>query len=324
MTNPIAGSEARIAYGWETTFNTAGTVNKAFSQGVRVPTYDIDNDPEYIYAIGSQDVQRSIAKTFKGTWGVEFIYSDPWWLRAILGGAPITTGSAPYVHTWTAAASGISNQQTSLSIQYGFDLATDSDQTMTGCIANNASISCNVGDPIKVSLDGWYSGIDKDTALLGQVAPVEQPFTFANGTFEFPTETTINDVQSVELNWTRNNDPIYAIGSRYPQNNVPKAREWNIRVSSTYEQDSDFWDKLLGASDGTSATPTTEMFGCALTLTNGGVGSAMRAITISFGPTFLAKGSLPSSPEELVKTDFDMRAHTISSVVVRNATAAAL
>ncbi len=324
MANPIAGTEARIAYGWETTFNSAGTVNKAFSQGVRVPTYDIDNDPEYIYAIGSQDVQQIIAKTFKGTWGVEFIYSDPWWLRAILGGPPVTTSSAPYVHTWTVANYGISTTQTSLSIQYGFDLATDSDQTMTGCIANNASISCNVGDPIKVSLDGWYSGVDKDSALLAQVAPIEQPFTFAHGTFEFPKGTTITDVQSVELSWTRNNDPVYAIGSRYPQTNVPKAREWNIRVSSTYEQDSDFWDTLLGASDGTSTTPSTAMLGCGLTITNGESGAAMRALTISFGPTFLSKGSLPSSPEELVKTDIDMRAYTISSVIVQNATASAL
>ncbi|GAG95361.1 unnamed protein product, partial [marine sediment metagenome] len=147
MAYPIAGTSARIAYGWETTFNSAGTVNKAFSQGVRVPTYDIDNDPEYIYAIGSQDIQHTIAKTFKGSWGVEFIYSDPWWLRSILGGPPVSTGATPYVHTWTVANYGISTGQTSLSIQYGFDMETDSDQTLTGCIANNASISCSVGDP---------------------------------------------------------------------------------------------------------------------------------------------------------------------------------
>ena len=324
MAHPIAGTEARINYGWETTFNTAGTVNKAFSQGVRVNTYDIDQDPEHIYALGSQDVQKSIAKTFKGSWGVEFIYSDPWWLRSILGGVPVSSGATPYVHTWTIENYGISTQQTSMSLQYGFDLATDSDQTLTGCIANNCSISCSVGEPIKVSLDGWYSGIDKDTALLAQVAPVEEPMTFAQGTFEFPKGTSITDVQSVELSWTRNNDPVYAIGSRYPQTNVPKAREWNISVSSTYEQDSDFWDTLIGASGGTTATPTTAMAGCGLVLTNGETGASMRALAISFGPTFLAKGSLPSSPEELVKTDFDMRAHTISSIIVSNATATAL
>ncbi len=324
MANPIAGTKDRINYGWETTFNSAGTVNKAFSQGVRVNTYDIDNDPEYVYAIGSQDVQRIFAKTFKGSWGVEFIYSDPWWLRAILGGIPATAGSAPYTHTWSVANYGISTQQTSLSIQYGFDLATDSDQTLTGCICNNASISCAVGDPIKVSLDGWYSGIDKDTTLLSQVAPVEAPLTFAHGTFEFPKGVTITDVQSVELNWTRNNEPVYAIGSRYPQTGLPKAREWSIRVSSTYEQDSDFWDTLIGASDGTTATPTEELFGCSLTITNGEAGSSMRAIEISFGPTFIEKGSLPSSPEEMVKTDLDLRARSISSIIVSNASAAAL
>lgn len=325
MANPIAGTQARIAYGWEDIFNTAsGTVNKQFSQGVRVPTYDIDNDAEYIYQIGSQDVQKSIAKTFKGSWGVEFIYSDPWWLQAILGGVPTTTGSAPYIHTWTVANSGISSQQTAMSIQYGFDLATDSDQTLTGCIANNASITCAVGEPIKVRLDGWFSGVDKDTSLLGAVAPVEDPVTFEAGTFALPNDEAITDVQSVELGWTRNNDPVYAIGSRYPQTNVAKAREWNIKVGSTYEQDTDFWDLLLGATDGTSATPTEIFGGCKLTLTNGGAGSATRSTVALFGTTFLNRGSLPSSPEELVTVDLDLRARSLSSMIVSNATSAAL
>ena len=289
-----------------------------------MPTYDVDNDPEYIYAIGSQDVQQSIAKTFKGSWGVEFIYSDPWWLRAILGGIPTTTGSAPYVHTWTTANYGISTQQTSLSILYGFDLDTDSEQVLTGSIANNASITCAVGEPIRVRLDGWFSGIDKDTSLAGATAPVEQPLTFAHGTFELPDGTAITDVQSVELSWARNNDPVYAIGSRFPQTNVAKAREWNIRVSSTYEQDSDFWDKLLGASSGPDSNPLEQMGGCEFIMTNGGTGSDLRSLSISFGPTFLSRGSIPSSPDELVKTDIDMRARSISSVIVQNATSAAL
>ncbi|GAH13625.1 unnamed protein product, partial [marine sediment metagenome] len=126
-------------------------------------------------------------------------------------------------------------------------------------------------------LDGWNAGIDKDTSLLAEVAPVESPMTFAHGTLEFPKATTIADVQSVELSWTRNNDPVYAIGSRYPQSNVPKTREWNISVSNTYEQDSDFWETLLGASDGTSTTPLEQMGGCSLLITNGEAGAAMRA-----------------------------------------------
>jgi len=316
---PISGTRAQIAYGWETQFNSAGTVNKSFSQGVKVPTYDIDNDPEYLYAIGSQDMQYGFAKTFKGTWGVEFIYSDPWWLKAILGSAPADGGAAPFTHTWTVANGGIANAMTSMTMIYGFDNDTDSEHTLTGCICNSATLTAAVGEPIRVRLEGWYSGTAKDTSLASKVDPVEAPMTFAQASLELPNATTISDIQSVELTWNRNNDPVYAIGSRFPQQNVPKNREWNLRVTSTYEKDTDFLDSVLGSSTAPTANPA-EVASCELTITNGGSGSAQRSLVALFGATFLSRASIPSSPEDLVKIDVEGRSRSITSVIVSNNT----
>lgn len=138
-----------------------------------------------------------------------------------------------------------------------------------------------------------------------------------------PAGTSKTDVQSVELSWNRNNDPVFAIGSRFPQANVPKAREWNIKLSTAYEVDTDFWDTLIGSST-IPTTSVTEVPSSRLVLTNGGSGSAERSLTISFAHTFLSRGSLPSSPDEMLKTDIEARARTIGYVAVNNATAAAL
>lgn len=323
---PISGANAQIAYGWETTFGTSGTVNKAFSQGVKVPTYDIDNDPEFIYAIGSQDIQRQIAKTFKGTWGVEFILSDPWWFRSILGGAPKDTAGTPNVHVWEASTQGLAISQTPMTILYGFNLETDSAQMMVGSIANNATLTCAVGDPIRVRLEGWFKNLTKNTTLPAQISPVEEPMTFAYGSLKFSTSGTlavISDIQSVELTFNRNNEPIYGLGSRYPSNQLAKQREWSLRISSNYEQDSDFFNAVLGSTIAPVTNPL-EVGGAELVISNGLTGASMRSFAITFGPCFVHRASIPSSPEEVVKIDLDVRARSISSVIVCNATAAAL
>ena len=320
VNRPFAGTQAYIKYGWESTFGTPVACNKAYSQGVRLSTYDIDNDPEYVYGLGSQDLSRSIAKTFKGTWGVEFIHSDIWYLKGVLGGSPDKTGTSPYRYAYTNA-SGISNSQTSSTIEIGADMGdTDSLQTLAGCITNNMSLTCAVGEPTRVRLDGWYKTLAKTTSLNTAATVLEEPTVFSMASIQFPTGTTINDVQSVELSFTRNNDPVYALGSRFPQQNVPKNREWNIRVSSTYELDTDFWDHLLGATGAPDADPA-ELATCAVTISTGAT-TAVRSMTFNFANVFVSRGSLPMSPEDLVKTDIELRARSLSSVICYNNTSA--
>jgi len=319
---PVAGASSFLAYGWETTFNSAVTCNKAFSQGVRLPTYDIDNDPEFVYALGNQDMQAQIAKTFKGTWGVEFIYSDCWFLRGILGSTATKTGAGPYTYTWTVANGGIANTQNSASINFGVDfVTTDSNQVLTGCVMNSMTMTFAVGEPIRTRIEGWYAGITKSSTLISQATVGESPMVFSQASLQFPSATTIVDVQSVELTFNRNNDPIFALGSRFPQANVPKNREWAARVSCTYELDSNFWDKLLGAAGGPQAT-VAEVADLILTLTNGLGTTYTRSLVFTFANCFVHRGSLPASPEDVLKTDLDIRARTCTSIIATNNTAA--
>jgi len=320
---PIAGASVRVSYGWETTFGTvSGSVNKAFGQGVKLNTFDIDNNVDYIYGLGNQDAQKSVCKEFKGTWGVEFALSDPWWLRSILGGAPADAGAAPYTHTYNSST-GISNAMTSLSTVVGFDLDTDSNQTLLGCIVNSMTLTASVGEYVKVSLEGTFANLDKDTTLDALVNPVEDPFSFGAASFEQPNATTIADIQSIDMTWNRNPKQIYGLGSRIQQKSVPTQREWNIKVTATYENDNQFWDAALGSTTAPAAIPA-EVATAELTISNGEAGSSTRSYVFLFANVRVEKGTITAVTDDVVKQDITIRARTLTSVVISNATQYAL
>ena len=322
---PIAGANVRVAYGWEAVaFGTVATsIDKAFSQGVKLSDFSIDNSVEYVLGCGSQDAQKSVCKEFKGTWGVEFVLSDPWFLRAILGAAPADAGATPFTHTYDATT-GINNVQTSMSIDLSFDLDTDSHQILLGCIANTMNLTCAVGEIVRVRLGGNFANMTKDTSMLALVAAVEEPFSFAAGSLEVPNATTIPDVQSVEMEFNRNNDFVWGLGSRHAQKNVSKERAWNIRTNVTYERDAYFWDHVLGGSGAPAAAPA-EVATAELTISNGLATSDMRKFVFLFANVRVEKGSItPVEVGSVVKQDITMRARTLTSVVVSNATETAL
>lgn len=317
---PIAGASVRLAYGFETTYGSvSSSIDKAFSQGVKLSTFEIDNSVDYIYGLGSQDSTASVCKEFKGTWGVEFPLSDPWWLTLVLGADPTDAGSTPYTHTWDSSQ-GISNTLTSGSLDIGFDLDTDSHQILLGCVANTMSLTCNVGEIVRVKLDGTFANMTADSTLISLVSPVEEPFSFAAGTFELPNSTTIGDVQSLEISFNRNVDLIWGLGSRFSTANVPKQREWNIRLTATFENANQFWNSLMGGSSAPVASPA-EVATARLTISNGLTSSDMRKYVFTFANVRVERGSLPASVEDVTKQDITLRARTLTSVVVSNDTA---
>lgn len=321
---PVAGYATNISYGWETAFGTiSSSFNKTFGQGVKVSTYDYDNSNDTVYAIGSQELQRQYAKEIKGGFGVEFLLSDPWFLRAILGAAPTTTGAGPYTHTWTVANGGISNALSSFSINLANDLDTDADHNLLGCFINSAEITAAVDEPVRVRLDGSYADLAKDTSLTTAVSPVEEAFYFQQASLEFPTSTTIADVQSLKLSFNRNPEAIWGLGSRKAQKVVGKTREWTIAANVTYEADADFWDKVLGSSTA-STNPVAETATLKVTFTNGLSSTSTRSYTVTFANLMVEKVSMPVSPDEVTKVDVQLRARSITSVVVINNTSAAL
>ena len=320
---PVSGSAVTVNYGWEVTYGTPVVTGlKPFGQGVKISTYDSDNTPEYVFGLGNQEAQKSVVKEFKGTWGVEFLLSDSWFFRAVLGGAPTTASSNPYTHTWTVANSGITNTLTPITIAMGFDLDTDAEHTLAGCIVNSCTLTSSVGEAIKCKLEGHYKTITKDATIFSPVAPVEDPFTFANATLQIPDSTSIADVQNFEISINRNTEQVWGLGSRFSQKYVAKQREYKLKMTVTYEDDT-MLTSTWGAAGG-PASSVAEIATAELTISNGLSTSATRSYVFMFGNCLFEKISIPSEVGEVVKQEITITARTLTSLVVSNNTAAAL
>lgn len=321
---PISGAAVVVNYSWESTFGSSSvTTPKSFGQGVKLTAYDMDNSAEFVYALGNQNAQKSVVKEFKGTFGLEFILSDPWWLRLILGGTPTDAGATPYTHTWTVANSGIINTLPSATLDVNYDMTVDASYKVLGAQVGSATISANVGDTIKVKLDGTFINLTLGTTLSAAAAPVEEPFTFAQGSLDFPSATTMTNVQSFELSINRNLELIWGLGSRFATKNVAKQREYNLKVTQTYEQSTDYVSSFLGSSTAPTAT-VAEVATCVFTVDNGGATSAMRKYVFTFADCLVEKVSIPASVEDITKQEISIRARNLTSVVVSNNTATAL
>lgn len=319
---PVTGATSAVSFGWETTFKTlSSTMDKGFGQGTKITTYDIDNDVEFLYSLGSQDMSSQFAKKFVGGFGVEWVYSDPWFLRAILGSiGPTTTGAGPYTHTFTTGNGAISNNLTPFSLNLSFATNTASDQNLLGCVANSFTLTAAVGEPIRCKLDGFFSQFAKDQVATTAATLVDDPMTFAQATLEFPTSTTIGNVQSLDITFNRNAEGVFGIGSRYPNTHLAKQREWSIRVSAAYMNDTNFFDSLLGSSTVPTTFPT-EVATLKLTITNGGATTALRSLTLIFANVMVVKQSMPLDVQEMVKVELDLRARSVTSIVAINNTA---
>ena len=329
---PVSGANSILSFGWETTFKTVtSSFDKVFGFGQKLSTYDIDNDPEFVYGLGSQDMQRQFAKKFNGSWGVEAIYTDSYIWRAVLGGAPTDAGAGPYTHTWSSTAH-IPNTMTPMSINVSNDLDTDSDHNLLGSVLQSFNMSAGVGEPVKVKLDGFYSALQKDTTVVKSsvVAPLNEPMYFQQASLQFPSATTILNVQNFELNFNRNVEAIWGLGSRLPVRHVAKQREYTMKVTVTYHNDTDFLDVVLGNSGGITdsvgvynSTPA-EVASLVFTLDNGGSTTASRKLVVTMANCFVTKASLPIQLEEVTKIDLDIRARSITSVVGTDNTAVTL
>lgn len=320
MPYPIAGAQVYASYAFENVFASEALTNKAFSHGVKISTFDVDNSTKYIYGLGSQDATARVHGEFKGNIGLEFPLGEGWWLRGILGGSPTIGGAGPYTWTWTVSGSKITNALSGATVDLTYNLDTVVRKQLLGTVFNSMTLTANVDEPVNVKLDGTFANMTQRTSGASLVNPIEDPFNFAMASLTV-SGATINDIQGLEMSWNRNVDPVWGLGSRHMTKTVPKQREWNVKLSQMYEQDSDFWNYLIGTSTSPNVSPQ-EISGAVLTISNGLAGTALRRFVFTFANCTIEKISQPVSVEDPIKSDITLRARNLTGVVMSNNTAA--
>lgn len=316
------GANAHVEYGWETTFGTAVDGTIPFGHAVKVSTLERSNNSEVFWGLGSVEACNSVVKKYAGTFSIEFILGNAYWLRALTGVTSTDTGSDPYVHTFIANAGDLTANTQSITINYGVELGTtDHSSQLEGCLVNSMNLSASAGEPVRVTLEGSFANESTGTTAGSLINDTYcQPMTFAHGTLELPDATPLACVQSVEISITRNAQAEVGIGSRFA--NAPFVTNTEIEITAELLfNDVTLLQSFFGGTDPASTVAESTLD---LTFNNGLLTDELRELQLTFGGLVFDSFTLPLDPNEALKQTLTLKARTITKAVYKDDTAVAL
>lgn len=312
---PIAGVGSYAQMYWESTYGTKATgTYLPFGHGTKI-SVSRKNNIEKVYGLGSRDSTSLVPKQYEGNFSVDFVMASPWFLKAFTGKNPSKAGAGPYEYTYTE-----NGTVGSFTLENGFDLDTDRSIFLKGCKCNNMTITAAVNEVAKVKMDGNYKSEEKAASLTAITSETFEPYCFVQGSLQFPSGTTIGDVQSCEISMTNNIEGVYGLGSRFNTAQIPKQADYSFRVTAAFEDPTKLLDLFYGSASGSPAGTVAETASLVFTFSNSGTGTAARIVTMTFANLKIDEESLNQDPNEVIKEDITIQARTMTSIVCINNT----
>lgn len=297
---PVTGAAAYIQYDFEAaaTYGTLaiGTF-KAFGHGQSI-SVDRTMNMRRIYGLGDVDAKDTVAGLFEGRLRIDFLLASTYFLKAVMGAVADTDNlTYGYDHTYS---DNTGHTVTSISVENGIDLDTDSLFKYLGCVVERCVIRGAVGEPVTVSLDLVYAEETKATIGLDATpaADAEEPMVFSEGSVDLPSGTTLARVQSFELEIVRNPRLIAGLGDRCPSKAVWQERQWNFRMDISYENANLIEDMYGQATGPLTATNPAGEASLVLTFSNAGATTARRSLIFTMARTHIVSDTLPQRIEE--------------------------
>lgn len=253
----IAGVNSYLIYGEETTYGTAATLNKSFAGLITSFSPSSKNNLSKLRGFqdgtnNGRDVSHVLAQKFESSLSLEITPLSWAWLEYVLGSVSgAGTVASPFVYVGA-------NTPTSISIGNEYNnVTTDRETTYLGCVINSVTIKAAVGEVATVSMEILAADLDKDSTLTANVTlPSLNPFSFSGATLEIPNASAVaNIIDSVEITITNNVEIKYGLGSRVGQKPNFKERDYSVKFTVKYLDES-LVEKFLGASSGPLATGT--------------------------------------------------------------------
>ena len=152
------------------------------------------NSAERIVGVGARNATASINKQYDGKISVEGSLSNAYWLLGVLGANADSGSVGAYTHTYTET-----DIVPSFSVKTSFELGTtDFLSTLVGVKCESATITAEVDEAVKFSLDCSYRYENLTETVIADNPDIEPIFTFAHGSIEMPDGTIIAAVQNFE------------------------------------------------------------------------------------------------------------------------------
>ena len=283
-----------------------------FGQGVEV-TITRTNNAERIFGVGARNATATINKQFGGSFTINGVLSNAYWLLGVLGANADGGEAGAYTHTYTEADI-LPSFTTTQSFELGTtDFATD----LIGCIINTCTISASVNEALKFTLEGIYRYENLGTTYVADLADTEPVFTFAHGSIEMPDGTDIAAIQSFELIINNNVEAVYGAGSRFMTAVVAKNREYNFSCTAAFNDYTTLLTYFMNGTNSASAPDAgsgTEIANLELIFTN----DDGDILDINLTGVHLNEETLPQNINEVVKEDVTGWARVCTNIVYTN------
>lgn len=203
---------------------------KAFGDDEDISEPDPDNNPETYYRPFSRTPSEYHEMEFSGSWGVDFIYTHPWWLGFVFGQPDIVDNTADgngYELTFqedptTPAKTAHLIEETH------YEDGSVAQTVYIGAGVDSPDMSTSVQDTFDVSLDGFYA--DQRTYDAASNSPYGEigsqpttdfsPLNFANAELylDLDDDSTAEfkgRVQDLDLTFNSNAEADYELGTRF-------------------------------------------------------------------------------------------------------------
>ncbi|WP_135851299.1 phage tail tube protein [Halorussus salinus] len=250
------GTTTRIAYLHEPTDDYMGsptdTDYKTPGLDCVVEEIGLDNALRRMRTPGDAETTAALAGNFSGAITVSFTLANPWWKNHVFGGPPTANGesSAPYAYDWSVAPGEVQSSRWYTGIDYS---EVTAERVLKGVVFSDMQVNLTAGEPVEVTLTGFYGDEETNATLTPGSQPSEQatPLRFHGGSLSIPDSSTVNRVQSASLSMKTGARP-QTDTSRHPVAAVMGAVETTLNVRDVVTDT----DQLELAYGGSSAPET--------------------------------------------------------------------
>ena len=301
----VSGVDSYLIYGAETAYNTAVAATIQFGLVTNFSPSTTNNNTYRRGFTGGGQSGRDVIKVLPGKaeHSLSFDFDVINWLfmEHVLGTA---AGSDPYTYSGSDATKSITVVR---AIDNPGGSATDRDEIWSGCVFDSITIKAAVGEPVSVSANVKAGHHSFDETIQSKVSlGTPSVYNFTGGSIELPNASSMsNIIDSVEITITNNYEMLYGLGDRRPLNARPKSRDYKIKFSLKY-LDNTYLQAILGLAIPIATTTPTEYATIELNFVDGDRSAAFLFTKFTFDEL-----SGKESLNEMIGEDFGGTANTL-------------
>lgn len=326
----ISGTSVYAIWKKETVFaSTVTGAYKSLGTDLKLDSFNTKSNVQKAWGLGNVESTVQFSKQYEGSASFSGLLSDPWIFNILTGNAEVATGTGPYTHAYVdsagtgGAATAPAATIPSIAIGIGENVASPFEHTIKGAVLKTFSLGLKVDEPVTEKLDFDFATDTDATAYGTNTNPTDVPYTFAMGTFEFPTATGITaaPIQSIDITMNRNPTMRRGLGNNIAQTYTMGKFEHDLKMNIAMN-DKSWLEYLHGASgSATPAASSTEQVGLKVILNNGLGTTANRQVQLRFDGAMVNERGTSASVEEMQTEDVTFSVRKLALCQAINATA---